>query len=413
VRQSIPEKQREFAVEVVRQLRDHGFEAYWAGGCVRDQILKRTPYDYDVATSAQPAEIQRVFHKRKTLAVGAAFGVIAVIGPRGAGQIEVTTFRRDIAYSDGRHPDQVAFSSPEEDAKRRDFTINGMFYDPLAERVIDFVGGAADVRSGIVRAIGKARERFTEDKLRMLRAVRFAAVFNFQLEAATLAAIHEMASQITVVSAERIAAEMRIVLAHEARVRAAQLLAETGLLRAILPEAAELAGTIEWARTIDLLGAVEKSTFPLALAVLLHEAKGENLAEAVGHRWRLARKETDRVAWLLKHRRSLEGARQQRWSQLQPLLINEGAEELIALHAAEATANADDLAFCREQLARPAAELNPPPLLSGDNLIGIGIARGPGMARLLKAVRTAQLDGQARDREAALKLVEQLKDQKS
>lgn len=412
VHQPIPEKQREFAVEVVRQLRDHGFEAYWAGGCVRDQILKRTPYDYDVATSAQPPEIQRVFHKRKTLAVGAAFGVIAVIGPRGAGQIEVTTFRRDVAYSDGRHPDQVAFSSPEEDAKRRDFTINGMFYDPLSEQVIDFVGGEADVHKGLVRAIGDPRERFTEDKLRMLRAVRFAAIFNFQLDDATQAAIGEMAAQITVVSAERIAAELRIMLANPARVRAMQLLHETGLLRAILPEVAALADS-QWQRTLALLGAIEKATFPLSVTVLLYAAEGNDMAEVVGRRWRLARKETDRVAWLLKHRRSLADAPRKRWSHLQPLLIHEGAEELIALHAADAAAKADDLAYCRKQLERPAAELNPPPLLSGDDLIGIGIPRGPGMARLLKAVRRGQLDGEVCDRKTALELVEGLKKEKS
>ena len=220
---------------------------------------------------------------------------------------------------------EVTFSSPEEDAKRRDFTINGMFYDPLAERVIDYVGGQADVLKRVVRAIGEPRHRFTEDKLRMLRAVRFAAVLNFQLEDATQAAIREMAAQITVVSAERIAAEMRIVLVHPARVRAVQLLQETGLLRAILPEVATLADGTDWQRTLKLLDAIEQPAFSLSLAVLLHDADGGNLAEVVGQRWRLARKETDRVAWLLKHRNSLVRALKQKWSQLQPLLINEGA----------------------------------------------------------------------------------------
>src|SRR5262249_1299501 len=168
-----PQKQREFAVEVVRQLRDHGFQAYWAGGCVRDHLLERTPKDYDVATSAHPEEIRSVFSHRKTLSIGAAFGVMTVLGPRAAGQIEVGTFRQDVSYSDGRHPDKIAFSSPEEDAQRRDFTINGMFYDPLVEQVIDYVGGEADLKLGVIRAIGNAHERFTEDKLRMLRAVRF------------------------------------------------------------------------------------------------------------------------------------------------------------------------------------------------------------------------------------------------
>jgi len=235
-----PEKQREFAVEVVRQLREHGFEAYWAGGCVRDQLLGRAPYDYDVATSAHPEEIRRVFKHRKTLAVGAAFGVMTVLGTRGAGQIEVATFRQDVGYSDGRHPDRIAFSSPEQDAQRRDFTINGMFYDPLENRIIDFVGGEADLKNRIVRAIGDARQRIAEDKLRMLRAVRFASIFDFRLEANTRDAICDMAPQVTVVSAERIADEMRIVLVHPARIRAIELLKTSGLLQAILPDAAAL-----------------------------------------------------------------------------------------------------------------------------------------------------------------------------
>src|SRR5260370_28077261 len=162
----VHEKQRRFAVEVVEELRAAGFAAYWAGGCVRDQLLGRTPWDYDVATGAKPEEIRGLFGRRRTLAIGAAFGVITVLGPPEAGQVEVTTFRRDAGYSDGRHPDRVTFTSPEEDARRRDFTINGMFYDPLADRVIDFVGGADDLRARIVRAIGLARERFAEDKLR-------------------------------------------------------------------------------------------------------------------------------------------------------------------------------------------------------------------------------------------------------
>ena len=175
----IPDEQRRFALDVVRRLRGAGFEAYWAGGCVRDQLLGRTPKDYDVATNAMPEQVRQLFGRRRTLAIGAAFGVIAVIGPKPAGTVEVTTFRRDAAYSDGRHPDSVAFSSPEEDASRRDFTINGLFYDPVEDRVIDYVGGQADLAAGRIRAIGNARDRFAEDKLRMLRAVRFAATFAF------------------------------------------------------------------------------------------------------------------------------------------------------------------------------------------------------------------------------------------
>ncbi len=174
-----PEQQRQFALEVVCQLRAAGFEAYWAGGCVRDELLGRRPKDYDVATAATPPQIRALFGNQRTLPLGAAFGVITVLGPRPAGMIEVATFRQEAGYSDGRHPDQVTFSSAREDAARRDFTINGMFFDPVNRKVIDFVGGQEDLHNGLIRAIGSPRLRFGEDKLRMLRAVRFTAAFGF------------------------------------------------------------------------------------------------------------------------------------------------------------------------------------------------------------------------------------------
>ena len=181
----VPEEQRRFALEVVRRLRAAGFEAYWAGGCVRDELLHRPPKDYDVATDARPEQIRELFGPKKTLAIGAAFGVITVRGPKKAGMVEVATFRQDAAYSDGRHPDHVTFSSAREDALRRDFTINGLFFDPLEGRVIDFVGGQEDLARRVIRAIGPPGQRFAEDKLRMLRAVRFSAAFGFPLEADT------------------------------------------------------------------------------------------------------------------------------------------------------------------------------------------------------------------------------------
>ncbi len=297
-----PAKQRRFAVEVVDQLRAQGFQAFWAGGCVRDQLLQRRPKDFDVATNAVPEEIRRVFGRRRTLAIGAAFGVITVLGLPEAGQVEVTTFRRDAEYRDGRHPDRVEFSSPEEDAQRRDFTINGMFYDPLAEQVIDYVGGQEDLRAGIVRAIGDPQARFREDKLRMLRAVRFASIFDFELEAATLAAIQEMAAEVTVVSAERIAGEIEIMLEEHGRARAVRLLRETGLLAAVLPELVESGewrveseeapvsrepvGERErqWTRTIALFDSLNEPTFALALAVLLQGMERPALAAEIGLR---------------------------------------------------------------------------------------------------------------------------------
>src|SRR3954447_24762852 len=204
-----PARQRDFALEIAQKLRAAGFEALWAGGCVRDELLGLTPKDYDVATSATPEQIRDLFGHRRTLPIGAAFGVITVLGPRTAGQIEGATFRTDAAYSDGRHPDSVTFSTAEHDAQRRDFTINGLFYDPVAEKVVDYVGGQEDLKARILRAIGNPRLRLSEDKLRMLRAVRFAAAFNFQIDPGTLLAIQEMAPQIGTVSGERIGAEIR------------------------------------------------------------------------------------------------------------------------------------------------------------------------------------------------------------
>ena len=266
-----PEQQRHFALDVVRQLRTAGFEAYWAGGCVRDELLGRRPKDYDVATNATPPQIRALFGNQRTLPLGAAFGVITVLGPRPAGMIEVATFRQDAEYSDGRHPDHVTFSSAREDAARRDFTINGMFFDPVDRKVIDFVGGQEDLQNGLIRAIGSPRLRFGEDKLRMLRAVRFAAAFGFAIDAETAAAVREMAPQITVVSPERIAMEMRRVLTEPGRVQGVRLLVELGLAAAVLPEIVpgDGASPARVEHALGVLGRLQNPGFPLALAALL------------------------------------------------------------------------------------------------------------------------------------------------
>ena len=214
------ESSREFATDVVRQLRAAGYVALWAGGCVRDLLLGRGAEDYDVATSATPEQVRTLFGKRRTLAVGESFGVIIVLPPsKTAEPVEVATFRTEGVYLDGRRPTEVAFSTPEEDAQRRDFTINGMFYDPIEQRVLDYVGGEADLHRKVLRAIGDPHARMTEDKLRMLRAVRFAATLEFELDPTTRAAVQLMAPEMRVVSAERIAQELHKVLAHRTRVR--------------------------------------------------------------------------------------------------------------------------------------------------------------------------------------------------
>jgi tRNA nucleotidyltransferase/poly(A) polymerase len=413
-----PAAQRQFAGEVVGQLRVQGFQAFWAGGCVRDKLLGRSPKDYDVVTDARPEQIRQLFGVRRTLAIGAAFGVITVLGPKGAGQVEVTTFRRDAEYRDGRHPETVQFSSPEEDAARRDFTINGMFYDPAAEQLIDYVGGADDLGRRIVRAIGRPQERFAEDKLRMLRAIRFAAGFGFELETATEDAIKQMAAEVTVVSAERIAAEMQLMLTDPHRARAVRLLHRTRLLSAILPEVALLgdasASAAEpWQQTLALLESLNEPTFALALAALLDGVDDSQFANTVGRRWRLARKDFERAAWLLKTRALLPLAGQVSWSRLQPALIHPGSKELLALGSAEAEIGLLDpaaLELCLDLVDMSPSNLNPPPLITGQDLIAQGVPRGSAYARLLREVRDAQLDGSVTDKQQALAKVKELLD---
>ena len=412
----VPEKQRRFAVEVVRRLRAAGFEAYWAGGCVRDQLLGRTPKDYDVATDAVPGEIREVFGRRRTVAVGAAFGVITVLGPREAGQIEVATFRRDAAYSDGRHPDHVTFSTAREDASRRDFTINGLFYDPAEERVIDFVGGREDLARKVIRAIGDPEERFAEDKLRLLRAIRFSATFEFTLEADTLAAIRRMAHQITVVSPERIAAEMRQMLVVPGRSTAVRLSVETGLASAILPEIvpSDEPGRRRLEQTLRVLDRLEEPGFPLALAALLVSVVDGAAARKVCRRWRLSNPETARVGWLVEHHGALEHARSTPWSRVQRILITEGIEDLLAMNEAIVLADAADtgeIDWCREKLSQPRHLLDPPPLLTGDDLIEHGVPQGPAYRMLLERVRDAQLDDEIHAKSEALALVDRLLEQ--
>lgn len=428
-----PDKQREFAAEVVRRLAERKYTAYWAGGCVRDSLLDRIPKDYDVATSALPDEVRDLFGRRRTHAVGAAFGVITVAGPPGAGHVEVATFRRDAPYSDGRHPDSVEYSSPVDDASRRDFTINGLFYNPLADEVIDLVGGRADLERGIVRAIGDPQARLAEDKLRMLRAVRFAATFGFQLEAETRAAVVAMAESLPVVSAERIAQEMRLMLRLPARALALRLLQEVGLLGVVLPEVSPLATS--WQFTLSALDALANPSFPLALATVLQAAvSADSAAPAAGvatpnvaldqataaaataalqvcRRWKLSNKEQQRVVWLVRQQQSLRDAARQPWPRLQRLLIEPGILELLDLHQALAAAAGGptvDVEYCRQCLQRSPEELNPPPLVSGHDLIRHGMLAGAAFQRLLQQIRDAQLEGQIASRDEALALATRL-----
>ncbi len=404
-----PESQRDFAVEVVRTLRGADFEAYFAGGCVRDQLLGRVAKDYDVATSATPPQIRRLFGHRRTLAIGAAFGVITVLGPKKAGMIEVATFRRDAAYSDGRHPDHVTFSSAEEDASRRDFTINGLFYDPVEDEVIDFVGGRADLDKQIIRAIGQPRQRFTEDKLRLLRAVRFSATFDFRVEEKTLAAVAEMAHEINVVSPERIAVEMQRMLVDPGRVKAIRLLLETGLAKAMLPEIVpeDDAARERLDHTLLILDRLADPSFPAALVALLHEMADANGARAVCRRWKLSNHHIDRVGWLVKHWAALAEAETMPYSVLQPILVHDGIEDLLGLRDA-LQSDSPEAAYCRRLLQQPPEILDPQPLLTGDDLIRHGVPRGPQYRVLLDRVRAAQLDREIHTKDEAMTMVDQI-----
>jgi poly(A) polymerase len=433
---------REFAVHVVRTLRQAGFEALWAGGCVRDELLGLVPKDYDVATSARPEQVQALFPR--TVAVGAAFGVVAVLG-RGRLNIEVATFRSESDYVDGRHPETVVFSSAEEDAKRRDFTINGMFFDPLEGRLIDYVGGQADLQARVLRAIGDVGERFREDRLRMLRAVRLAARFELTIEPATYAAIVRMAPQLgDGVSAERIAEELRKILTDRHRARGMQLFLDLGLAEVVMPELVPMRGLPQgrpgqtngdlWEhvlRVLDQLG--EKPSFPLAMAALLHdvgkprtvgrtpdrytfhahEHVGRRMAGDIALRLKLSNEERERVEWLVEKHQILADARQMRPAKLKTLLVHKGIEELFALHRADARASGRDVEHVEyaERMRREwqeKGELAPPPLLTGNDLLEIEVPQGPIYKMLLEKVREAQLDGTIRTKEEAIAMVRRL-----
>lgn len=394
-----PAAARAFAFEVVVRLRQAGHEAVWAGGCVRDELLGRTPADFDVATSARPDAVRQLFGHRRTLAVGAAFGVITVLGPKPAGQVEVATFRADAPYTDGRHPAGVTFCSAREDALRRDFTINGLFFDPLTGTVLDYVGGQQDLNDGIIRAIGVPALRFGEDHLRMLRAVRFSAGFGFPLERETRRAIESMAQLVESVSPERIAAELRTMCSRPGRGRAIMLLVDTGLAEPVFHEFAGRPQTF-WSAAAATLDALDEPDLPLALAILCRPE-----AAAVGRlsrRLRLANHERMLAAWLVAAlavigtTTTLDELAGRPWSELQPWLADASRfrlADLLRALAAHGNAAAETAAWVSQQVNRPVADLDPPPLLGGGDLLALGLSAGPAVGQTLRRLRSLQLDG--------------------
>ncbi len=410
---------RAFAIQVVKKLTTAGHRALWAGGCVRDQLRSVPPKDYDVATSAKPDEVQSLFGRRHTLAIGKQFGVIVVLSSHREHRIEVATFRRDLEYTDGRRPMGVEYTTAEEDARRRDFTVNGLFYDPIVDEVIDYVGGQADLRAKVIRAIGVPHDRFAEDKLRMLRAVRFATVLDYAIEPLTAQAISELGAQLTQVSAERIAGELRLILAHERRAPGVATLHELGLLSVILPEVtpSERQPNL-WSETLDSLTALSGDEHPweAALALLFlqtapfSQQTTRRIADAAG-RLKLTNRELQRVTWIVRHFRQFSTAAAQPWPSLQRLMICEHVPTMLSVLRACSGRHPEigpAMAFCEQKLSLPPDELNPHPLLTGDDLVQLGIPTGAVYSTILTSVRDAQLSGEIQDHGQAIALAQSI-----
>jgi poly(A) polymerase len=458
---------RQFAVDVVRTLRERGFQAYLCGGCVRDLLLGREPADYDVTTDASPEQVMRIFPQ--TYAVGAQFGVVLVpvhkdggeerLEDRGAAEasarsqfggllsnpkadvIEVATFRSDVSYSDGRHPDAVRFSTdPREDVQRRDFTINGLLMDPISGEVLDFVGGRQDLQAHVLRTIGEPSQRFAEDKLRMLRAVRFASRFEYQMDAATFAAIRQMAHEIHQVSRERVRDELTKMLIEGRARNAFLLLDDSGLLAEVLPEISAMKGVEQppqyhpegdvFVHTLLLL---EKLPHPcpatLAWGALLHDVGkpptfrvapdrirfdghvevGVKMAEAICRRLRFSNDDTEQILGLVDNHMRFAHVAQMKESTLKKFLRMPRFEEHLDLHRMDCQASHGDLTlyrFAQEKLASiPAEEMRPAPLVNGDDLIAAGYSPGPRFKEILSLVEDGQLEGRLHSKQDAMKWI--------
>lgn len=415
---------REQALKLVKTLREHGFQAYWAGGCVRDLVMQVEPQDYDVATSASPEQVKALFPR--TVPIGAQFGVVLVL--LDDKPIQVATFR-------GK-PERT--NCPLKlDASLRDFTINGLFYDPLEERILDFVGGKQDIRRKVIRAIGDPYARFREDKLRPMRGVRLAARIRFTIEDKTYRAMQEVASGILQVSSERIRDELVRILTEGQASRGIQLLLEVGILHQVLPEAAAMVGVQQppqfhpegdvFTHTLLALQEMRSPSVELAMGTLLHDV-GKPLTYAVGERitfnthdkvgaeialqvcqrLRFSRKETERIVSLVKDHLKFIQIQQMRPNKLKRFLRQDGFEEHLELHRLDCMAshgNLENLEFCRHMLEELGEEeIHPPRLMNGDDLIQLGYSPGPIFGEILSLVEDAHLDEKISTREEALRL---------
>jgi poly(A) polymerase len=451
---------KDHAISIVRMLRERGHQAYLVGGCVRDMVLGREPADYDVTTDATPDQVMRIFPE--TYAVGAQFGVVLV--PPGSPEarelrpaveatsvptdhskadvVEVATFRSDIGYSDGRHPDRVQFSTdPREDVERRDFTINGLLLDPIKGEILDFVGGQQDLKAGIIRTIGSPEQRFEEDKLRMLRAVRFAARFEYTIDPATFAAMQKLAGNIHQVSRERVRDELSKMLIEGHARRAFLLLDESGLLQQVLPEISAMKGVEQppqfhpegdvFVHTLLLLEKLPRpSPMTLAWGALLHDVGkpatfrvadrirfdghvevGVKMAEQICRRFRFSNHDTEQILALVKNHMRFGDVQRMKESTLKKFMRLPQFEEHLELHRLDCQSSHGDLTsyeFTREKLvSTPEASMRPAPLVTGNDLINAGYVPGPRFKEILAAVEDSQLEGQLQNKEQALAFVRQ------
>lgn len=433
------DRQRDQAADIVRRLREAGYEAFWVGGCVRDLLRGETPTDYDIVTAARPERVREIFPR--TIPVGDRFGVCLVV--EGGTAYEVATFRTEADYNDGRRPSRIAYATAEEDVRRRDFTINGLLMDPATGRIIDHIDGCRDIERRIIRAIGDPVERFAEDHLRMLRAVRFTATLGFTIEPPTFAALRGQAAAIRRISAERIRDELsRLLTGAEARL-GMELLLESGLLTEILPEVHALQGVDQppvfhpegdvWEHTLRMLSLLPRPNGVadprLAWAVLLHDVgkgvtrsedatgthfyghvqRGEEISAAILRRLRFSREETETILALVLGHMLFMNVREMRPNRLKRLLRTPDFDLHLELHRLDCLGShglLEHYEFCKQKLEEyPSETLRPPRLLTGRDLIEMGFAPGPTFKEILRAVEDAQLDGRIADAAQARDLV--------
>ncbi|MFC1726483.1 CCA tRNA nucleotidyltransferase [candidate division KSB1 bacterium] len=422
------------ANKILEKLREAGFKAYFAGGCVRDMVMGKIPKDYDIASSAKPEEVKKLF--KRTIDIGAKFGVTII--PFNKNQIEVATFRADGPYLDGRRPSKVIYTDEKEDVLRRDFTINGLLYDPVNDKIIDYVNGVKDIKAKIVRCIGDPYKRFEEDKLRMIRAVRFAADLDFKLERDTEEAIRSMVYDIKQISSERIRDELNRILLGSSPHTGIRKLHEIGLLMEILPEVAEMDGVPQpekfhpegdvFVHTLMMLELMKSPTLTLAYGVLLHDIGkpetiefkdrirfnnhdkvGALISEEICKRLRLSNSDKKKIVELVKNHQRFMHVRRMKQSTLKRFLSMDNFLEHLELHRLDCMASHEKLEnyqFLENLIENlPPEEMKPEPLITGHDLIKLGYLPGPGFTEILNFIEEEQLEGKVLTKENAIKLI--------